>query len=257
MNIRLSVNLNKVALIRNSRDGQLPDLTQIAEIAFRGGADGLTMHPRPDARHATTKDIALLSKICQKHKKELNVEGNPLASSNKQSGYPGYFEIVEKYLPNQCTLVPDNPSQKTSDHGWDVKNDFLALEKAIKRLKKIKTRISIFMDVENSNSFGDLVNMGADCVELYTESYNVSFLKTQEEYQKVFLKYCEASEKAHLLGLEVNAGHGLNLSNLRFFRKLPHLSEVSICHALISEALIYVLWSTVKSYKTLLTSDVN
>lgn len=257
MNIRLSVNLNKVALIRNSRDGKLPNLEQIARVVFQGGANGLTLHPRPDARHATTNDVALLSKLCREHKKELNVEGNPLSSSNKQSGYRGYFEIVEKHLPHQCTLVPDTPAQKTSDHGWNVKDDFAALEKAIKRLKKIKTRISIFMNVENSDSFRDLANMGADCVELYTERYHLAFLKNQEQCDEVFLQYCKASENAASLGLEVNAGHGLNLSNLRFFRKLPHLSEVSIGHALISEALIYGLWATVKSYKALLNFSAN
>lgn len=230
---RLSVNINKVALIRNSRGGNLPDLVQVAIDCEAFGAEGITVHPRPDQRHIRYDDIPALKKVVTT---EFNIEGNPTRE---------FIDLVLANPPHQCTLVPDSPSQLTSDAGWDTVANAAFLREVITELQRKNIRVSIFVDpvakmVEGAKA------AGADRIELYTGPYAHRF---PENPQKAVAAYTEAAKVANAAGIGINAGHDLNLDNLLFFRQnCPGLLEVSIGHALISDSLYYGLSNTIRMY---------
>lgn len=230
----LSVNVNKVALLRNSRGADLPSVTKAAQTAVENGAHGITVHPRPDARHIRYQDVHDLKAMLDV---ELNVEGNPT---------PEFMDLVCDVAPAQCTLVPDDPGQLTSDHGWDLERDGAGLLSVIKRLKEGGIRVSLFMDPVPGN-IALASEAGADRVELYTESYAKAFAAGDAD--RVLDEYIAAAAAAEASGLGVNAGHDLNLKNLGpFIAAIPVWAEVSIGHALFCEALYDGLATTVRSY---------
>ena len=238
--IRLSVNINKIATLRNARGGNLPDVQQVAVDCERFGAQGITVHPRPDERHIRYRDVELLRPLITT---EFNIEGNPI---------PQFIDLVLKYKPDQVTLVPDDPGQLTSDHGWDTKKHKTFLTDVIGRFKEAGIRTSIFVDPD-TEMIEHAVATGTDRVELYTEGYAAGF-KTDPE--KTIKPFVEAAEKAREMGLELNAGHDLNLENLHFFAEnIPWVKEVSIGHALIADALYFGLQNTIQLYLRALRTD--
>ena len=242
--IALSVNVNKIALIRNSREGNNPDVVTYAQQCIAFGAHGITVHPRPDQRHIRAADCYDLKKALSV---ELNIEGNPFAgfhASNRSdvNDYPGFMPLVRDTLPAQCTLVPDNTQQLTSDHGFDLKHNTNALQDIIAELKALNIRVSLFMDCE-LEQLQLARQIGADRVEFYTGPY-----ANANNLDAAFIPYQRAAEYALAQGLEINAGHDLNLHNLPRFAHLPGLSEVSIGHALTIDALQYGLESTIMRY---------
>ncbi|MCW8886291.1 MAG: pyridoxine 5'-phosphate synthase [Motiliproteus sp.] len=240
----LSVNLNKIALVRNSRLSGTPSVTEAARISLANGADGITVHPRPDLRHIRPDDVYALSEMLEV---EFNIEGNPFEGAMGE--YPGFMELVRAVKPQQCTLVPDAQDQLTSDHGWNLRADGERLKPIIGELKAIGCRVSLFMDAE-SEEFPLAAELGADRVELYTESYADAY--GSEQQQTVFQRFADAAQRAQEVGLEVNAGHDLDLDNLGLLASIPNLKEVSIGHALISDALMMGLGSAVNAYKQIL-----
>lgn len=230
---RLSVNLNKVALIRNSRGENLPDLVQVAKDCEAFGAQGITLHPRPDERHARYSDIPKLNRVVQT---EFNIEGNP---------NPNFLELVLNNPPDQCTLVPDAPGVLTSNEGWDTIKHHDFLKSTIAKLKEKNIRVSIFLD-PNERFVEGAKRVGADRVEFYTGHYAKQFIN--DSYTAVE-DHTKAAKLAYSLGLGVNAGHDLNLDNLKFYKDhVEGLLEVSIGHALISDALYYGLENTIQMY---------
>lgn len=231
---KLSVNINKIAVIRNSRGGNLPDVILAAQRIERFGADGITVHPRPDARHIRYDDVRRLKEVVTT---ELNVEGNPT---------PPFIELVLETRPAQVTLVPDAPDAITSDAGWDTlaHKDFLTAVTA--RLHEAGIRVSLFVDPSPAMVAGARA-CGADRVELYTEAYARDYAA---DPAAAVAPYLAAAEEARRQGLGLNAGHDLSLENLRYFHgRIPWLDEVSIGHALISDALYYGLENTVGLYR--------
>lgn len=234
---KLSVNLNKVALLRNSRGIEIPDVVSEGRICIAAGARGLTVHPRPDQRHTKPSDVfALAMLVTESPDIEFNIEGNP---------YPEFMELVKKARPTQCTLVPDDPNQLTSDHGWDLKKEGEELVPVINELQDSGIRVSLFMDpvqeqIERARE------IGTDRIELYTQPYDEAYGSADEE--TVFSQFAQAAKDAQALGLGVNAGHDLNLNNLERFLTIPNILEVSIGHALIVDALHFGLEATVKMY---------
>jgi pyridoxine 5-phosphate synthase len=240
---KLSVNLNKIALLRNQRDIGIPSVTESAKTVIKAGAGGITVHPRPDQRHIRFSDVYELAGIVTV---EFNIEGNPFAGK--------YMEIVREVKPDQTTLVPDAPDANTSDHGWDVRANRDRLGPVVKELKELGTRVSLFMDPD-VEGIGLAQEIGADRVELYTEPYAQAF-RTNENLEKILGEYVTAAETAEEVGLGLNAGHDLNLKNLgRFLEKVPGVLEVSIGHALIAEALEMGLSNTVKEYLKVLSGS--
>lgn len=235
----LSVNLNKVALVRNTRNLEIPSVTKAAKICVEAGAHGITVHPRPDQRHIRPGDVYDLAKMLTV---EFNIEGNPFQ--------PPFMDIVREVKPTQCTLVPDAPDTFTSDHGWDLATDASRLVPIVDELKKLGIRVSLFMDAD-SPDLQQAKDLGADRVELYTEPYAAAFEKGDVE--AVFQKYVTAAQTAQNCGLGVNAGHDLNLENLGKFCSIPNILEVSIGHALIADALEMGLSSAVKAYLQILS----
>lgn len=236
----LSVNVNKIALLRNSRGADLPSVTQAAQTAIDNGADGITVHPRPDARHIRYQDVRDLKRMLAV---ELNVEGNPT---------PDFLDLVCEVLPAQCTLVPDDPGQLTSDHGWDLEGQGGGLVPVIERLKASGVRVSLFMDPDET-AVPLAKDVGADRIELYTEAYAKAFGK--EDQDAVLQQYVNAAGAAQSAGLGINAGHDLDLDNLgAFIRAIPSTAEVSIGHALISHALYSGLAQSVRAYAGILHS---
>ena len=234
---RLSVNLNKVALIRNARGGNLPNLLQVALDCEKFGAEGITVHPRPDQRHVRYNDIGPLKQNIQT---ELNIEGNPTTD---------FIDLVLEHRPAQCTLVPDAPEALTSDAGWNTLTNKDFLLSVSNLLKAAGIRVSLFVDPVAEMIQG-AKECGADCVEFYTGPFSKNFSTDPEEAVK---NHVQAALLAHSLGLKINAGHDLNLDNLSFYaQKVPHLDEVSIGHALISDALYLGLEETIKRYKAAL-----
>lgn len=233
----LSVNLNKFALLRNSRDKDSPNLIEMGKRCIKAGAHGITVHPRPDQRHSKYKDVRDLAVLIDEHPLiELNVEGNPSDS---------FLELVRQTLPTQCTLVPDLPKQLTSDHGWDLKKNGELLIPIIKDLRKSGVRVSLFLDPEVSEV--DLAkSIGTDRIELYTEDYADAFGRTNQE--EVLQEYRTAVFHAQRIGLGVNAGHDLNLGNLRLFLTIPGILEVSIGHAIAVDCIDYGLEGTLSRY---------
>jgi pyridoxine 5-phosphate synthase len=230
---KLSVNINKIATIRNARGGNMPDLMKAAKDIEHFGGQGITVHPRPDERHIRYQDVRDLKKIVQT---ELNVEGNPTES---------FLDLVLEVLPHQVTLVPDAPDAITSNAGWNTRDQFDFLAPIIDRLKSKGIRTSIFIDPD-IEKIKYAAELKTDRIELYTEFYAQHF---NQNRQDAIAAYQNAAEYAHELRLGINAGHDLNLENLKFFHQnIPHLDEVSIGHALISDALYLGLDNTVKMY---------
>lgn len=230
---RLSVNINKVALLRNARGGNLPNLVQVAQDCEAFGAEGITVHPRPDQRHIRYDDVPALRAVVTT---EFNIEGNPT---------PEFLDLVLAHPPHQCTLVPDTPTQLTSDAGWDTVANKSFLREVIAEFRKKDIRVSIFVDpvakmVEGAKA------VGADRIEFYTGPFAHHF---SENPQQAVAPYTAAAAVANSIGIGINAGHDLNLDNLKFFRAhCPQLLEVSIGHALISDALYYGLANTIRMY---------
>lgn len=231
---KLSVNINKIATLRNARGGNIPDVLRAAQDIERFGAQGITVHPRPDERHITYKDVRDLKPLLRT---EFNIEGNPKEKK--------FVELVLEVLPDQVTLVPDTQGQLTSDHGWDTVANQSYLQEVIALFKSKNIRTSIFVDA-NLKMIEGAKATGTDRIELYTEEY-ARLYPTQKE--QAVRPFAESARKALELGLGINAGHDLNLSNLAYFRQqVPGLLEVSIGHALISDALYYGLENTVQLY---------
>ena len=230
---KLSVNINKIATLRNARGGNVPDVVRVAADCQRFGAQGITVHPRPDQRHITRKDVFDLLPVIQT---EYNIEGNPTEA---------FIELVTQAVPTQVTLVPDAPSNLTSDAGWDTVAHYDFLKNVTERFHRAGIRVSIFVDpvpqmVENAKA------LGADRVELYTERFARLYAQGDEQ---VIVPYVEAARCARDLGLGLNAGHDLSLDNIEYFiRHIPFTDEVSIGHALICEALYLGLENTIGSY---------
>lgn len=243
--VKLSVNLNKIALLRNSRETSIPDVPAFSRMAIGAGAQGITVHPRPDLRHITPADCYLLGENLDV---EFNIEGNPFAAGNA-AGYPGFMEIVRRVRPDQCTLVPDSEGQKTSDHGWDCVNNLDRLRPVVEELQGLGSRVSVFLDpvLEQVHAAAAL---GVDRIELYTEPFARAFERGEGALS--FEAYSRASELANALGIGVNAGHDLNLDNLGLFSALPGLLEVSIGHALVVDGLIMGFKQAIESYLTCL-----
>jgi len=232
---KLSVNINKIATLRNARGGNVPDLLKAAVDIERFGAQGITVHPRPDERHITYRDVFDLHTVLQA---EFNIEGNPREQK--------FVDLVLAVRPAQVTLVPDITGQLTSDHGWDTLQHAVYLRDMISLFKKAGIRTSIFVDADEKMIEGAAAT-GTDRIELYTESYARDFKINAAAAVAPFTK---AAEKAMALGLGINAGHDLNLENLAYFKQnVPGLLEVSIGHALISDALYLGLENTVQLYR--------
>ena len=246
----LSVNLNKIALIRNSRDTRSPDVPSHAQLCIDAGADGITVHPRPDQRHIRASDCRELAPMLTV---EFNIEGNPFAGPRRSEragvdDYPGFLPLVRETRPAQCTLVPDGDAQLTSDHGFDLRSDGERLAPLIEELKQLGIRVSLFMDPE-PEQMALAADIGADRIELYTESYARAFA-TGEDVDVVLARFGAAAEAAQAAGLGVNAGHDLNLENLpSFCAAIPGLLEVSIGHALTVDALRLGLAETIRAYQ--------
>jgi len=231
---KLSVNINKIATLRNARGGNTPNVLKVAQDCEKFGADGITVHPRPDGRHIRYQDVLDLSRFV---KTEFNIEGYPS---------PEFIDLILKTKPRQVTLVPDAPEAITSNAGWDVKKSFKQLSEIVEGFKEIGVRTSIFVGTDLRN-IEYAAKTGADRIELYTEPYAMLYSKGREEAVAPFV---EAANLAKKLGLGVNAGHDLSLKNLGYLHlSIPFLDEVSIGHALICDALYLGLENTIKEYK--------
>ena len=235
---RLSVNLNKIALLRNARTLGIPSVTRAAAIALDAGAHGITVHPRPDARHIRIEDVRELAALLRSRPAaEFNIEGNP---------FEGLVAIAREVMPQQCTLVPDEPGAVTSDHGWDIDRDGARLRPLVAELKAAGIRVSLFMDPVPA-AMAAVRKLGADRIELYTEPYARAFGSAGERAEVE--KYAAAARAAQQAGLGINAGHDLNQQNLpRFLSGVPGVLEVSIGHALVADALEAGLAATVRGY---------
>ena len=230
---KLSVNINKIAVIRNSRGGNMPDVIGAALNIERFGSEGITVHPRPDGRHIRYDDVRELKKVLST---ELNVEGNPIDS---------FTDLVMEVVPAQVTLVPDAANAITSNAGWDTIEHKAFLEEKVRLFKSAGIRVSVFVDPVVEMVQGAAA-VGADRIELYTEAYAAGY---EADREAAIAPYVAAAEEARKLGLEVNAGHDLNLDNLQYFiERIPWTAEVSIGHALISDALYLGLENTVQLY---------
>jgi pyridoxine 5-phosphate synthase len=233
---KLSVNINKVALLRNSRGRNFPDVQAFAARCLEYGAHGITLHPRPDQRHARYGDVTELKALCDDRAVELNVEGYPTEE---------FLAVVVAARPAQCTLVPDTPGQLTSDHGWRLQEAAPFLRPTIARLRDAGVRVSLFVDYDDTG-LGAARDLGADRVELYTEPYAASF--GSPDLDRMLDGFRSAAERAQAAGLGVNAGHDLNLQNLLRFLTLPDILEVSIGHALIVECLDQGQQAVIRQY---------
>ncbi len=234
---KLSVNLNKFALLRNSRGTDFPNLLHMARRCIAVGVHGITVHPRPDQRHVRYSDVADLSALLKDHPAvEFNIEGNPI---------PAFLEVVLAVRPTQCTLVPDSPGQLTSDHGWNLKSDGERVRPIIAQLREAGIRVSLFMDTDLAQI--DITrSVGADRIELYTEPYARAFGTPPQE--EVLGHFRRAALHAQKVGLGVNAGHDLNRHNLATFLTIPGILEVSIGHAIVVEAFDCGLEQTLRGY---------
>jgi len=245
--IRLSVNVNKVATLRNARGGVVPDVCEAVAVCVQAGAPGITVHPRPDERHITRKDVAQVAALLRETAPgvEFNIEGDPSAD---------FVDLVVAARPHQCTLVPVVPGEITSQAGWSASTSPERLLAVIARLHAEGIRVSVFVDPEEA-PIRWAKRLGADRVELYTEPFAKAFARSRDEGRASFETYAAASTLAHTLGMGVNAGHDLDLANLEVFRELPHLDEVSIGHALIAHALYVGLDRAVRDYLAAVSSS--
>lgn len=240
--VALSVNLNKIALIRNSREGSAPDPNVFARIALDAGAKGITVHPRPDERHIRADDLVALVQICREMGAEFNIEGNPFVEAGQT--YPGFMSLAQTIRPQQCTLVPDAPQQRTSEHGFEPsEHNASRLQPLIKQLHAWGCRVSLFSE-PNDEAPDFAMSVGAECMELHTGAY------AHADADKLVLQhYVRVAKKAQRIGIDVNAGHDLNLNNLRpFVDAVRGLREVSIGHALITDALHMGMNAAVRAY---------
>jgi len=230
---RLSVNINKIATLRNARGGNNPDLVKVAQDCEKFGAEGITVHPRPDERHIRLKDVYLLKEVVTT---EFNIEGYPDGR---------YLKIIKEMKPAQATLVPDPPNVLTSNAGWNTLDKSSFLKNIIAEIKDWGVRVSLFIDPD-TKMIEEAASIGADRIELYTESYASQYAINRE---KAIAPYKHAAQKAKEVGLGINAGHDLSLENLRYLKKqLISLDEVSIGHALICDSLYLGLDNTIKLY---------
>lgn len=238
--INLSVNVNKVATVRNSRGGHIPSVTEAARVCIDAGAPGITVHPRADARHITAADVREVAALMAPHRArvEFNIEGDPR---------PDLLALVREVRPDQCTLVPVRPGEITSQAGWSPSTPPDLLARTIADLKADGIRVSLFVDPLLA-PIKWAADVGADRIELYTEPYARAFERGVDEAHVSFGEYVAAADYANTLGLGINAGHDLDLENLVIFRRLPNLAEVSIGHALISHALFVGLAQAVREY---------
>lgn len=243
----LSVNVNKIAALRNTRGGGVPDIVQAARICLDAGAHGITVHPRPDARHVRTDDVLALAQLTRARGVEFNLEGNPFAAA--RDGYPGFHALCEQARPAQATLVPDTDAQLTSDHGFDFARDGERLAPKIAALRRLGCRVSVFADA--GADVAAAAALGAQRIELYTGPYAECYASTAS----VPRSYAETAARARGAGLGVNAGHDLDQRNLAaFLSAVGPVDEVSIGHALISEALYAGLDATVRAYARILSA---
>ena len=244
---RLSVNLNKIAVLRNSRGGLEPDILRAARTCLDAGAHGLTLHPRPDARHARTDDVMALAALASERSVELNLEGNPFAAP--RPGYPGFVALCRAARPAQATLVPDDDGQITSDHGFDFARDGAQLRPLIAELRALGCRVSLFADA--GSEVEAAAEAGAERIEIYTGPY--ANAHAAGDAAVVLAACADTARRARDAGLGVNAGHDLSQSNLAaFLAAVPGVEEVSIGHALIAESLYEGLTTTVRRYLALL-----
>ena len=242
--VRLSVNINKVATIRNSRGANIPNLIRAAQTCIEAGCPGITVHPREDERHITRQDVFDLAGYLSEHPEvEFNVEGD---------ARDDLLSAVLQIKPAQMTLVPVLENETTSQGGWPTNTDEDHLKRSINSLKSAGVRVSVFVN-PTDKAIHWAKNLGADRVELYTEPFAVAYAAGQKEAQRVFEIYQKSAQTAHSVGLGINAGHDLDLNNLKLLRQLPYLDEVSIGHALISEALFQGLSAVTKQYLDLLS----
>lgn len=243
----LSVNLNKIAVLRNSRGGQQPDICDAARVCIENGCGGITVHPRPDQRHVRPDDVRALAAMLR-GRVELNIEGNPFAAP--RDAYPGLIALVRDARATQVTLVPDSDGQITSDHGFDLDRDESKLRPVIAALRELGCRVSLFVNAAPQD-FAIARILGAERIEIYTGPYAEAFANCEPD---VALAACvETSRLAQSAGLAVNAGHDLSQANLGTFKAaIPGLAEVSIGHALISEALYQGMATTVRNYLQIL-----
>ncbi len=230
---KLSVNINKIALIRNSRGANYPDLVKVALDCEEFGAQGITVHPRPDERHVKYSDIPALKEVVTT---EFNIEGYPSED---------FLEMVIKYKPHQCTLVPDLPGALTSDNGWDTITHAVFLKEVVSRLQDAGIRVSLFIDPIEDRLYA-AKETGTDRIEFYTGPYAHDFMTDKE---RAVAAFSDAATICNKLGLGINAGHDLNLENLKYFKQhVPELLEVSIGHAIICDSLYYGLKNTIQMY---------
>lgn len=247
----LSVNINKIAVLRNSRGGADPDVVQAARTCLDAGAQGITVHPRPDARHIRADDVPALAALTREYGVEFNLEGNPFAPP--RAGYPGFAALCALARPAQATLVPDGDGQLTSDHGFDFTRDSDALRPRIAELKALGCRVSLFVDAGVAD-VARAADLGADRIELYTGPYAEAHARG--DAKRALALCAETARRARAAGLGVNAGHDLRQDNLGdFIAAVPDLLEVSIGHALIGEALYAGLAPTVQAYLRILRTS--
>ena len=240
----LSVNVNKIAWLRNAREGSRPNLVELSQIIIDAGANGITVHPRPDLRHIRPNDVSDLRTLTKTNAIELNIEGNP--SSKSSSIYPGFMQLIKEFRPEQCTFVPDNDHQLTSDHGWNLFNESNGLKECIKEANDLGIRVSLFMD-PNKSQIEKAKDIGADRIELYTGPYADTFFDKNKRINNLSV-YSDASLFAKSIDLGVNAGHDLDQINLKDFLLNVEIDEVSIGQALISDSLRDGLEATVNKY---------
>lgn len=243
----LSVNVNKIAVLRNSRGGTEPDILRAAHACIDAGCGGITVHPRPDQRHIRPDDVRALASLTR-GRVEYNIEGNPFAAA--RGSYPGLIELARETRPTQVTLVPDGDGQITSDHGFDLERDIDTLKPLVSALRDIGCRVSLFVDA-GAKGFEAALAIGVERIEIYTGPYAHAFEEgnVQEELERC----ADTARRAQQAGLAVNAGHDLSQANLGTFKAaIPGLAEVSIGHALIGEALYEGLTTTVRKYLQIL-----
>jgi pyridoxine 5-phosphate synthase len=246
----LSVNVNKIAVLRNSRGGHSPDVVRAARTCLDAGAHGITVHPRPDARHIRGDDVLALAALCRDHGVEFNLEGNPFAPP--RDGYPGFHALCAQARPAQATLVPDGDAQLTSDHGFDFAHDCDRLRPHIAALKVLGCRVSLFVDA-GGPGIEQAAAIGADRIELYTGPYAEAF--AAGDARAAGAACADSARRAQAVGLGVNAGHDLSQGNLAtFLAAVPDVLEVSIGHALVDEALYAGLGPTVRGYLRILAA---
>ena len=241
--IKLSVNVNKIATVRNSRGGRVPSVTEAVQVCVDAGAQGITVHPRADQRHITPADVREIATLLEREQPvEFNIEGDPRSD---------LLALVHAVKPTQCTLVPVQPGEITSQAGWPPDTPRDAMARVVGQLRTAGVRVSLFVDAEEA-PVRWAAEIGADRVELYTEPFARAFERGEAAARESFATYARAAELAASLGLGVNAGHDLDLENLTMFRTLPHLDEVSIGHALVSHAIFVGLARSVREYLDIL-----